>query len=181
MPVKITYFVHSTTLDNERNIATGWAPGRLSSLGAKQSRELKLFISHIKFNDIYCSDLKRAVDTAEIVFKDEYDIIKDKRLRECNYGDFTRKKIEKFKNRIEDFIHKPFPNGESYKDVEKRIKNFIDFMKEKHEGEHIAIISHQAPQLALEVIIKNKTWKQAIKKDWRKTDAWKPGWEYIIK
>jgi alpha-ribazole phosphatase/probable phosphoglycerate mutase len=69
MPVKITYFVHSTTLDNERNIATGWAPGRLSSLGEKQSRELKLFIFHIKFNDIYCSDLKRAVDTAELFLK----------------------------------------------------------------------------------------------------------------
>jgi alpha-ribazole phosphatase/probable phosphoglycerate mutase len=82
---------------------------------------------------------------------------------------------------MEDFIYKPFPNGESYKDVEKRIKNFIDFLKGKYEGEHIAIISHHAPQLTLEVIINNKTWKQTIEEDWRKTDFWKPGWEYIIK
>lgn len=27
MSVKITYFVHGTTTDNENGIATGWAPG----------------------------------------------------------------------------------------------------------------------------------------------------------
>ena len=25
------------------------------------------------------------------------------------------------------------------------------------------------------------TWEEAIEKDWRKTKAWQPGWEYIIK
>lgn len=27
MPVKITYFVHGTTIDNENDLATGWQPG----------------------------------------------------------------------------------------------------------------------------------------------------------
>lgn len=27
MPLKITYFVHGTTTDNEQGLATGWLPG----------------------------------------------------------------------------------------------------------------------------------------------------------
>lgn len=31
--IKITYFVHGTTTDNEKHIVTGWAQGKLSKLG----------------------------------------------------------------------------------------------------------------------------------------------------
>ncbi len=41
MAVKITYFVHGTTTDNETHRSTGWNPGELSELGIKQSKELK--------------------------------------------------------------------------------------------------------------------------------------------
>lgn len=41
-------------------------------------------------------------------------------------------------------------------------------------------INHKAPQLALEVITKNITWKEAIDRDWRKTKDWQPGWIYEI-
>lgn len=40
MPVKITYFVHGTTTDNERDLATGWRGGELSELGVRQSEDL---------------------------------------------------------------------------------------------------------------------------------------------
>ena len=42
-------------------------------------------------------------------------------------------------------------------------------------------MGHQAPQLALEVLLNGKTWEQAFADDWRKTKAWKPGWEYELK
>ena len=35
--------------------------------------------------------------------------------------------------------------------------------------------------LALEVITKNISWKEAIDNDWRKTKNWKPGWRYEIR
>ena len=35
--------------------------------------------------------------------------------------------------------------------------------------------------LALEVITKNISWKEAIDNDWRKTKNWQPGWRYEIK
>lgn len=78
-------------------------------------------------------------------------------------------------------IDTPFPNGESYKDVGTRIASFVDFLKESYDGKHVAIVAHEGPQLALDVVVKGKSWNQAIDENWRKQHAWQPGWEYIIK
>ncbi|MBU1111166.1 MAG: histidine phosphatase family protein, partial [Nanoarchaeota archaeon] len=83
--------------------------------------------------------------------------------------------------KILNYIDKKYPNGESYKDVENRIADFIKFLKENYDDKHVAIVAHQAPQLAIEVLLKGKTWEQAINEDWRKVKAWKPGWIYTIK
>jgi broad specificity phosphatase PhoE len=180
MPIKITYFVHGTTTDNEKSLATGWMPGELSELGISQAKKLGELVSNKNFDIVFCSDLKRAVDSAELGFAGKYKIIQDERLKETDYGDFTEKPAKEFKNNLIDYIETKFPNGESYKNVEKRIASFLEFLKEKYDGKHIAIVAHQAPQLALDVLLKNKTWKQAIEEDWRKKKTWQPGWEYIL-
>ena len=41
MSIKITYFVHGTTTDNEKEISSGWKDVELSELGIKQSIALK--------------------------------------------------------------------------------------------------------------------------------------------
>jgi len=176
--MKITYFVHGTTTDNEIDLATGWADGQLSKLGIEQSKKLGELVADKKFDVVFSSDLKRALDSARLAFGHKYEIITDKRLREVNYGDFTGKP-DGFKNNLAKYINKPFPNGESYKDVEKRVADFLKEVSEKYAGQHIAIVAHQAPQLALDVLLKNKTWEQAILEDWRRTKSWRAGWEYI--
>ncbi len=179
MAVRITYFVHGTTIDNEQDLATGWQGGELSRRGIQQAKELGMFVKDEHFDVVFCSDLKRAVDSANLGFADKYKIIPDARLRECNYGYFTGKPSADFKADTALYIDKQFSGGESYKDVEKRIAEFLAFLKENYDGKHIAIVAHQAPQLALEVLLKGKTWEQAIQEDWRNTVAWKAGWEYV--
>ncbi|MFH1029743.1 MAG: histidine phosphatase family protein [bacterium] len=65
MSIKITYFVHGTTVDNEQKISSGWKDAELSELGIKQSVELKKKVNK-KFNVVFCSDLKRAERSAEL-------------------------------------------------------------------------------------------------------------------
>lgn len=178
--VKLVYFVHGTTTDNLTDIATGWAPGKLSELGIKQSKELKDHIKKqgFKFDVVFTSDLKRAVDSAKLTHSGEtIKIIRDKRLRECNYGDWTRKSADW---KITEFIDKKYPNGESYKDVEKRIREFLKYLLDNYSDKTVGIVAHQAPQLAIEVIINGKSWKQAIEEDWRPKKEWKPGWVYEL-
>lgn len=181
--VKITYFVHGTTIDNEKGIASGWSDVKLSNLGISQSKELKNLIKGKKFDIVFCSDLRRAVDSANITFRGNTDIVKDKRLRECNYGKLNGANSKKVDSLIIKHINKPFPNGESYKDVEKRISTFLMHISKNYPNKHIAIVAHKGPQLALDVLLKGKTWEQAINEDWRLKGhrGWKPGWKYVLK
>ena len=176
----ITYFVHGTTTDNEKHISSGWYDVELSELGIKQSKELTEKTKDKKFDVVFCSDLKRAHDSAKLTWGGIYPIITDSRLRECNYGDYNAKPSEVVEPMQEKMITERFPNGESYADVKTRIADFLEFLKQNYDGKHIAIVAHKAPQLALDVLLKNKTWEQAFAEDWRKTHAWKPGWEYIL-
>lgn len=179
MSVKIIYFVHGTTTDNETNKSTGQLDGELSKLGIKQSVELKEKINLDEIDFVISSDLKRAVDSANYTFKGEKEILYDRRLRECNYGDLNGKDSLLVKD--EEHIEIPFPNGESMKDVEKRLREFCEFLLENYNGKRVALVAHKSPQLALEVITKNISWKQAIDEDWRKNKSWQPGWKYEIK
>lgn len=181
MAVTITYFVHGTTTDNQQGLATGWIPGELSEVGKQQAKSLGEQAAGKHFDVVFCSDLQRAIDSAQLGFGDTYEIIQDERLRECHYGDFDGQPASTFKENMEDYIDTPFPNGESYKSVEKRIASFVDYLRENYDGKHIAIVAHQAPQLALDVLLRGRTWQQAIDEDWRKTKAFKPGgWDYTV-
>ncbi|MFX1507259.1 MAG: histidine phosphatase family protein [Promethearchaeota archaeon] len=182
MTVEIVYFVHGTTDDNERNIATGWGNCTLSDRGLEETRKLSLQIKDVQFYVVFCSDLKRAIDSANRIWDSQTKVIQDKRLRECNYGDLTGINISELREIMSDHINNPFPNGESYKEVERRIKHFLEDIKQKYYGKKVAILAHQAPQLALEVLLKNKSWIQAIQEDWRRKQPkeWKPGWIYFL-
>lgn len=176
----ITYFVHGTTTDNENGTSTGWNPGELSELGKQQSIELKKLIAGKKFDVVFSSDLKRAVDSARFMFGKNFQT--DVRLRECNYGDLNGAVETTVEPLYLKHIDTPFPNGESLRDVEKRIRELLRDLAERYAGKHIAFVAHKAPQLALDVITNGKTWKQAIDNDWRQKTpkAWQPGWEYRI-
>jgi len=175
MSVKITYFVHGTTTDNEKGISSGWFNVDLSEKGIKQSVDLKDQTKDKKFDIVFCSDLIRAVHSAELTFKGIVPIITDARLRECNYGEYNAKPSELVEPMQEENITKRFPAGESYEDVKTRITDFLEFLRKNYDGKSVAIVAHKAPQLALDVLLKGKTWEQAFADDWRKRKAWQPG------
>lgn len=89
MAVDLVYETHSTTLDNERGIATGWLPGRLSPTGRERARELGAR-RRGDVDAVFVSDLHRAVETAAIAFAGTgIAVHQDSRLREWDYGDLN--------------------------------------------------------------------------------------------
>ena len=180
MPIFITYFTHGLTTDNEKQIASGWASAPLSKAGEAQSAELKEKIKDKKFEVVFCSDIKQSAETAKLCFSDRVAVIEDKRLRECNYGKFNGQSETVVEPLQMQYIKERFPEGECYEDVKERIIDFLKFVKENHDGANIAVVSHQAPQLALDVLVKGKTWEKAFADDWRKQKAWQPGWDYFL-
>ena len=181
MSIKITYFVHGTTTDNEKEISSGWKDVELSALGIEQAKELREQTEDFVFDAVFCSDLKRAVDSADFAFEGIYEIKKDIRLRECNYGKLNGVPNSVVEPMCEgECIKNKFPEGESYEDVKAHMADFLEFLKKSYDGKHVAIMAHKAPQLALGVLLKGKTWEQAFAEDWRKTKSWQPGWEYQL-
>lgn len=176
MSIEIIYFVHGTTYDNSESKCSGWKQVDLNELGKEQAINLGKNTNY-DFDVLFTSDLIRAMNSAKLAWP-EFDSIQDDRLRECNYGDYDGgdKKLVVY----EEHIDNPFPNGESLRDVEKRIKDFIEFLKANYDNKRVGIVAHRAPQLALEVLTKNISWEEAIENDWRKQKAWRPGWKYTI-
>ena len=180
MSVNITYFVHGTTVDNENKISSGWSDPTLSSLGIKQSKELTKQTDNIKFDAVFTSDLSRAIDSADITWGDKYPTFQDRRLRECNYGKLNGRPSREVEPLQDKSITKPMPGGESYEMIKTRVANFLDDVRKEYDNKHIAIVAHKAPQLALDVLLRGKTWQQAFADDWRKNGAWQPGWSYTL-
>jgi len=177
---KITWFAHGTTTDNEQGLATGWNPGELSELGIQQAKGLTKHISDDSFSVVYTSDRKRAINTANLSFGATHELRQDSRLREVDYGDKTGEPSKSFKSDPLKFVDMPFPNGESYKDVEKRVASFLKDVKSEFPDGHIAIIAHLGPRLAVEVLVNDLTWEVAFATKKLGTKPWHTGWVYEL-
>lgn len=172
--IKIIFEAHGTTFDNEAHLASGHNDVALSPLGETQSREMGERYVGEHFDAIFCSDLQRAYKSAEIAFGNKFPIIRDARLRECDYGDMTQSPsaiidVEKPKRIVE-----PFPNGESYTETNARMKEFLDELAKNYDGKRVMIIGHRATQYALDFYIKNIPLEISTSTPFK----WQPGWEY---
>ena len=131
------------------NLFTGALNNKYTDLtekGIEDAKKLKDNPIIKEISKVYCSDLKRAIDTAKLA-KPGYELHIDKRLRERSLGDFedheNYKKYfadENYKKFRRDFIQKA-PNGENYTDVIERTKDFLDSLK-MDEDITIGIFSH---------------------------------------
>jgi alpha-ribazole phosphatase/probable phosphoglycerate mutase len=172
--IKIIFEAHSTTEDNELNLAAGWYDVALSKLGRSQAKDIGKRYNGKKFDVIFCSDLQRSYKTAELAFKNKYPIVQDKRLRECNYGELNRRPKEVIDAMKEGAVTKPFPGGESYQDTAARMKEFLADLMAKYDGKTVMIIGHRATQYGLEHWINAIPISKVVTAPW----TWQPGWTY---
>lgn len=175
--VTIIFEAHATSVDNEKDISSGHADPELSDLGVKQAHELGERYADDHLDAIFCSDLQRSYKTAETAFKERgLPIIKDSRLRECDYGDLTQHPSEEVNAEKPKRISVPFPNGESYEQTSARMKAFLQDLLKNYEGKRVMIIGHRATQYGLEHWVKGVPLPEAVTASWQ----WQPGWEYKL-
>ncbi|MEI8090952.1 MAG: histidine phosphatase family protein [bacterium] len=106
----------------------------------QQAKDLPQQTDIARFDVVFCSDLQRAFNSAELAFGNNIRIIQDSRLRECNYGTYDGKPTDIVEPLQEANITTRFPEGESYEDVKTRIAAFLDDVKKNYDGKHIAIV-----------------------------------------
>lgn len=172
----IIFEAHGTTFDNEEKLFSGQYDVELSPLGIEQSKEMGERYKGEHFDAIFCSDLKRAYNSAELAFGDRFPIIKDERLRECNVGDWTRRLHSEVTAENINHLTEPFPNGESYEQTTARMKSFLDDLKRDYEGKRVMVIGHRATQYGLDHLINGVPMEKLVSSHFK----WQPGWEYTI-
>jgi len=156
---------HGETLDNIRGVAQGWSDSALSDLGLQQVRRLAGRVRDLAPSALYCSNLPRAISSANelaAVTGLEPRVLED--LRELNCGDWEGSTFVDVQKQEPDFFQRwsrdmdlAVPGGESFADLEIRMKRALDQIQ-KEQGEHrgtVAVVSHGlAIRVAATILLK---------------------------
>lgn len=152
MTVKRVIFIRPGETDwNRLGRWQGWAAVPLNERGKSQSRQLAKFIRNIGMSALYTSDLKRAIETAEILAEQlGFPPILDSRLRERNIGAWQGLTLDEmcawypdeYAHLLEDPMNFRVPGGESRHDVLERALQAFNGILTQDKGATVGILSH---------------------------------------
>jgi 2,3-bisphosphoglycerate-dependent phosphoglycerate mutase len=172
---QIVFETHSTTLDNERGIATGWLEGELSETGREQAALLGDRRRDDGIDLIICSDLRRAVETVEIAFAGSpIPIRHDRRLRECNYGEWNGMPRTQLEAERIARLDVPFPGGESWREAVHRHAGLLQELATGRNDGRVLLVGHVATRWALDHLLGGVPLEQLAAEPF----VWREGWEY---
>lgn len=153
---KLVLVRHSKSTWNALGLWTGWTNIGLAPEGKKDARAVARVVRNITFDLAYCSELKRARETLEIIKRElalrKLPTVWNKALNERHYGIYTGKNKWQIKEEVGDAVFKklrrgwnyPTPKGETLKDVYERIvpyykKNILSDLK---AGKNVLVVAH---------------------------------------
>jgi len=159
MGVKLFLIRHGQTSWNVEGRYQGDKDIDLNGVGIKQAKLAAKYLSRINFSNIYCSSLKRTIDTANIINKGRnLQIIVRENLKEMNFGKWEGLKFhqineefnEDYQKWLKDPYNTPPTGGESFKKLKDRSIAEIDsIVSENKDGSGIAVVTHGGVILSL--------------------------------
>ena len=177
MPIHIIFETHSTTEDNESGIASGWKDCTLSEQGRLQAVELGKRRRNDGIQAVFTSDLRRAIDTAQIAFAGtSIPIFYDWRLRECDFGDRNGLSAATVHNLRVHYLDQPYPNGESWRQAAQRVGRFLEDLPLYWNGKRVLVIGHRATHFGLDHHLKGLSLEGLLVAKF----VWQEGWEYRL-
>ncbi len=172
----IYLFRHGQSTFNRDGKFTGWLDAKLTEKGRANARAIACELKNRKIDAAIHTRLSRSKETLNIVLKGHKEckkILKDDRMIERSYGIYQGKShkwfMEKFGEERYRKIHRGYtakaPKGESFRDVEKRVKKFIKWLRKyvKKNKVNIAISAHGNSIRIFRKVFENKTRGQAVK------------------
>ncbi|WAW15711.1 histidine phosphatase family protein [Peptostreptococcus equinus] len=148
-----TYYLvrHGQTHWNTEGRTQGHGNSDLTELGIKQAENLAEVLKKYPIDTVYCSDLGRAVQTAEIIAnKLGIDYTLTANLREMGFGIWEGMKLKIIEKEYADMFsiwrNKPdileVPGGEKLIDIKNRQDALIEKLNTEYDGKHILLVSH---------------------------------------
>ena len=177
MSVQIVFETHALSEDNERGIATGWLPGRLSERGRALERELGERRIADGLAAVFTSDLRRALETVELAFADSgLPVLVDWRLRECDYGLLNGAPAPQIHRERQQHLEMPYPGGESWEQAIRRVGRFLSDLPLRWSGRRVLVIGHLATRWAFDHLVDGVRLEDLMEEDF----VWQEGWDYEL-
>jgi len=140
---------HGLTRWNKSGRYCGWKDVALSKEGKAQAKRLRKLLKDARFDKIYSSDRKRALQTARIIFK-KAKIVKAPLLKEINFGAIEglrhKEILKKYPVVYRSWIKDPYkiclPSAESMNAFKKRVELGIKKIVRLNPGKELAIVCH---------------------------------------
>ncbi len=140
---------HGITEWNTERRYCGHKDVDLSREGAAQAEKLGKKLKTAKFDKVYCSDRRRALQTCRIIFK-QAKITKVRDLREIDFGVLEglryKEIMEKYADVYEKWLKDPYKNSipkvEKMKVFKKRVELAIKNIIRLNSGKTVAIVCH---------------------------------------
>ncbi len=150
--VRLIIIRHGETDYNLESRYCGFSNPSLNNRGIWQAKMLAVKLKGVRIDKVYSSDLKRAYETAKIIFGNS-PIEKTADFREMNFGLFEGLKyeqiIKKYPKLYGDWIDIlpkiKIPKGEGLKDLGKRVKKRLFSILSRHKDKTIALVTHGGP------------------------------------
>ncbi|HWY79166.1 MAG TPA: histidine phosphatase family protein [Candidatus Sulfotelmatobacter sp.] len=155
----IIYLIRHGEVHNPQGILYGRLPNYgLTKKGKQEIENAAEFLKNKQIDAIYASPLTRTNQSATIIQK-KLSIPKitfDEHIIEVKTSYQGRKYNELDPLQSEIYFKPLDPSDETLEQITQRMKTFIEKLVEKHKGEHIIVISHGDPIMALKASIENK-------------------------
>jgi broad specificity phosphatase PhoE len=156
---------HGTTEANEEGLHRGWMDIPLDEKGKADAKEAANEVQSLGVTKIYCSDLDRGIETAQIVGEElGIEPVPDFRLRPWNKGIYQGQPKDETKEEFQFYIDNPnvaIPGGESLNDFTKRYYEVLEeYLEEAQEGV-ILIVFHTSNAIGTANYVEGKDREQA--------------------
>lgn len=149
---------HGETPDNVNMIMQGQTHGMLNEKGKRQAHELAFSLRDQHLDAILSSDLRRAIETAEIIAEGRGINVKTTPLlRERDWGGFTGKYIPSIQNAV-------WPNDiESLEALMGRASRFLDLLRERYADKSVLAVGHGIINKAIQSVYFGRAMNEIVK------------------
>jgi len=135
---------HGQTDWNKKNFIQGRIDVPLNETGIQEAKQLRDKLKDTEIDIIFCSPLRRAKQTAEIINENRnIPIVYESKLLEQYYGEMERKPRagEAYLSQRSRCATR-YPGGESYLDVAARIYPFLNHLNATMRDKNILLVCH---------------------------------------
>jgi len=139
------HLIRHTSLNIPSGICYGQSDVDVSENFHAECDLLKEKLARISFDAVYASPLQRCVKLAEAL--DVGKVQLDHRLKELHFGDWEMQAWDSIPRDVfdvwaHDYANLSPPNGESFSQLYRRSKSFIEDLSHHSRGQEIAVITH---------------------------------------